>query len=147
MTYYKAYLEITRLITEYEVLVNSTTCVDAVTDECNEQDAQWSLKLDKRTQRLSELTQRASSVKGHITVQSKAEKHLTAHIQSLTVACADLDETVSSLNKVRDAIRIVDVCAGLGRSVSTSPMSGVIQAAPSLYASGAQVAVVGLENL
>ena len=30
-TYYRADLEFTRLITEYKVLVNATTCVDAVT--------------------------------------------------------------------------------------------------------------------
>merc|ERR1719215_2582524 len=31
------------------------------------------------------------------------------------MTCADLDETISDLDKVRDAIQVFDVCAGLGR--------------------------------
>jgi hypothetical protein len=39
VTHVKADLEATRLITEYEVLANMTMSVDAVTGECNDQDA------------------------------------------------------------------------------------------------------------
>ena len=41
---------------------------------------------------LTEFTQKASNVKGHVTVQSKADNHLTAHVEPYTVTFADLDE-------------------------------------------------------
>jgi hypothetical protein len=78
--------------------------------------------MEKATQKLEELTQKLSAVKGHITVMSKTEKHLALHIQELSVTCADLDATVSDLDKVRDAIHIFDVCAGLGRPSFHIPM-------------------------
>jgi hypothetical protein len=115
MTYYKAYIEATRLITEFEVLMNSTACEDEVSDECKEADTAWNLKSEKSQQKLTESLQKLNTVKGHISMMSKAEARLTAHIKTLTETCVALDETVSDLDKVRDAIHIFDQCAGIGR--------------------------------
>jgi len=115
ITYYKAYRQVTRLITEYEVLINSTTCTDQVVEECTEKEADWSLQMETLRQKLEEESTKMVQKKGHITVESKQEKALRVHIQNLASACADMDETISDLDKVRDAIQVFGVCAGLGR--------------------------------
>jgi len=123
-TYYKAYRKLTRLISEYEILVNSTECEDAVDENCDEQDREYSTKTKKETEHLGELTEQFSHVKGHITVTSNQEKALTAHIQVLSTACKELDETVSDLDKVRDAIQVFGVCVGVGRPTFHVPIFG-----------------------
>jgi len=115
ITYYKAYRQVTRLISEYELLVNSTTCIDEIEEECTDKEGEWTMELEKYRQKLEEYSAKQFHTKGHIEVMSKQEKALTVHIQMLSETCADMDDTISDLDKVRDAIQIFATCAGLGR--------------------------------
>ena len=65
--------------------------------------------------RFEEYSHKLFHTKGHISVMIEHKTALTIHIQELSVTCSEMDETISDLDKVRDAIHIFDVCAGLGR--------------------------------
>jgi len=123
-TYYKAYRQVVRLISKYEVLMNGTSCSDRVEEGCQEQDKTFSGTMHRETEKLEELTEKMTHTKGHITVTSNQEQSLTLHIKSLSEACADLVATVSDLDKVRDAIQIFGVCAGLARPNFHIPIYG-----------------------
>merc|ERR1719478_711039 len=56
ITYVKAYVELTRLVVEYEKLVNSTACMDEVKEECEEKELPYYTKLNKLTITLTEMT-------------------------------------------------------------------------------------------
>merc|ERR1719199_2103256 len=71
------------------------------------------MKLEKDRAIIEEKTTQMFQTKGHIEVMSKQEKSLRLHIQTLTETCADMDETISDLDKVRDAIMIFGNCADL----------------------------------
>lgn len=115
ITYVKAYVELTRLVSEYEKLVNSTECKDTVYDECEEVGKELYIKLDKMTEEITLYRTEIVNMKGKIKLESKAEASLRAHIQQLTIKCKDMEATQSSLDKVRDVIHVLGACPGLGR--------------------------------
>merc|ERR1712113_999960 len=51
----------------------------------------------------------------------RAEAKLRIHIQQLSLRCNSMSATVSSLDKVRDAIHILGLCPGIGRISFVTP--------------------------
>jgi hypothetical protein len=64
--------------------------------------------IDKKVRTLQGLRPRLQSA-------TEAEAELRKHIVTLTAECAELPETVSDLNKVRDAIEALHKCPDLSR--------------------------------
>jgi hypothetical protein len=113
-TYIKAYVEITRLVAEYEALINGHNCQDWVYHE--EEYREKALK-EKQTVLITTVTtfeQKLVAYKVRIREAYQAEWKLRVHIEELTMRCKSMDATVSSLDKVRDAIHIIGACPGLG---------------------------------
>merc|ERR1712190_41178 len=59
--------------------------------------------------------------KFRIATAYKAEARLRIHVQGLSQKCMMMGATVSSLDKVRDAIHILGLCPGLGRISFITP--------------------------
>merc|ERR1719183_1365688 len=57
------------------------------------------------------LTLYRERIQGAITL----EINLRTHIAALVQRCGEMEATVSSLDKVRDAIQVMGACPGLGR--------------------------------
>jgi hypothetical protein len=115
ITYVKAYVELTRLVSEYELLVNSTNCKDTVVVECEGVGREMYKRLDKMTLDMTKITEEIVSMKGRIKLESKAELQLRSRISILTTRCKEMEATESSLDKVRDVIHVLGACPGLGR--------------------------------
>lgn len=115
ITYVKAYVELTRLVSEYELLVNNTNCKDTVLTECEGVGREMYKRLDKMTLDMTKITEEIVAMKGRIKLESKAELQLRARISLLTTRCKEMEATESSLDKVRDVIHVLGACPGLGR--------------------------------
>jgi hypothetical protein len=119
--YIRAYIEITRLLAEYEVLIHTTTCDDYVYETEGTEEKLLEGKIVKMTTTVSTYTHKLEAYKQRITSALKVQVHLKQEIKLLTIKCGEMDKTVSSLDKVRDAIQVMGVCPGLGRFVFSIP--------------------------
>jgi len=121
VTYIKAYVEITRLIAEYEVLVTSHACEDWVEQTEGSLEKEYKNKIEKYTVTVTSQAQKLETYKSRIHHAYSVEANLRAHIVALTARCNTMGATVSSLDKVRDAISVIGLCPGLGKLVFTLP--------------------------
>merc|ERR1712048_424708 len=64
---------------------------------------------------ISSLNLKMESYRAMIEESYRAEATLRMHIIQLTRRCHEMDATISSLDKVRDAIHVLGVCPGMGR--------------------------------
>merc|ERR1719436_1260365 len=64
---------------------------------------------------LTDSRQEVTEMKGQIKTESKAEATLRNRIQILKTRCQEMEETVSSLDHVREAIQVLDACPGISR--------------------------------
>jgi len=115
-TYVKAYVELTRLVSHYENLVNSTTCEDAARETYKNRPEILKQKEDELRTLTSTLTEKIRSMKTRLEEVKNAEGLLRSQITVLTEKCQAMDDTVSSLDKVRDAIHVLEVCPGMSRA-------------------------------
>jgi len=114
-TYVKAYVELSRLKAEYEMLSKSTACFDAVNEEYNDRAPPLQEAAEKLSKLSQEATQKLKELKPRLERAIEADKLLRKQVKDLTKECADLPETISDLDKVRDAIRALSLCLGLYR--------------------------------
>jgi len=121
VTYIKAYVEITRLIAEYEVLVTSHACEDWVEQTEGSLEKEYKNKIEKYTVTVTSQAQKLETYKSRIHHAYSVEANLRAHIVALTARCNTMGATVSSLDKVRDAIAVIGLCPGIGKLTFTLP--------------------------
>jgi len=114
-TYVKAYVELSRLKAEYEALSKSTACFDAVNEEYNNQAPPLQEKAEKLAQLSKEAAEELKELKPRLNSAIEADKKLRKQVNDLNEECEDLPETISDLDKVRDAIRALSLCPGLYR--------------------------------
>jgi hypothetical protein len=114
VVYVRAYVEITRLLAEYENLIHSKACDQYVNEVEGQQEKILEGKVVKMTKTVVSYTHKLEAYKVRIEQSIRVEVQLRAHIQVLASRCRDMSATVSSLDKVRDAIHIMGVCPGLG---------------------------------
>eukprot|EP00746_Dinoflagellata_sp_MGD_P160923 gnl/MRDRNA2_/MRDRNA2_87881_c0_seq1.p1 gnl/MRDRNA2_/MRDRNA2_87881_c0~~gnl/MRDRNA2_/MRDRNA2_87881_c0_seq1.p1 ORF type:complete len:764 (+),score=253.97 gnl/MRDRNA2_/MRDRNA2_87881_c0_seq1:95-2386(+) len=114
-TYVKAYVELSRLKAEYEMLSKSTACFDAVNEEYNDKAPPLQDAAEKLSKLSKEATEKLKELKPRLEKAVAADKLLRKQVKDLTNECAELPETISDLDKVRDAIRALSLCPGLYR--------------------------------
>jgi hypothetical protein len=122
LTYVKAYVELSRLVSNYEEDANSTACMHGVEEECTIRRAPWEEKTEVLTKTISEEMLKLTSLRTRLTTSTRAESMLRKHVIELQESCADMDETMSSLDKVREAIRVMGLCPGLSRVTFAVPV-------------------------
>jgi len=121
VTYIKAYVEITRLIAEYEVLITSHTCEDWVETTEGQVEKEYKNKIEKYTVTVTSQAKKLETFKARISKAYSVESSLRLHIQQLNTRCSSMGATVSSLDKVRDAIAVIGMCPGLGKITFSLP--------------------------
>jgi hypothetical protein len=114
-TYVKAYVALSRLKAEYEVLVKSTACEDPISVEYQDRSGPLQKKSDKLSTQSMEAAEDLKELKPHLNKAEEAETKLRKQVETLTDQCGQLGPTLSDLDKVRDAIEGLSLCPGLGR--------------------------------
>merc|ERR1740138_876215 len=84
VVYVRAYVEITRLLAQYETLIHSNTCDDYVWETEGGQEKILEGKLVKMTTVVSTYTHKLEAYKARIEQAVKLEVHLRAHISHLS---------------------------------------------------------------
>lgn len=115
-TYVKAYVELSRLKAEYEALSKSTACFDAVNEEYNDRAPPLQEAAEKLAKLSKEAAEELKQLKPRLESAIEADKKLRKQVADLEEECKDLPETISDLDKVRDAIRALSLCPGLYRA-------------------------------
>lgn len=119
--YIKAYVELSRLKTEYDELANSSACFDAVNAEYKDKKEPLQEAADTLSDKIAALEKKLESLRPQLESATEAEKMLRKQVKTLTNECEDLEPTISDLDKVRDAIRALSECPGLSRSKFALP--------------------------
>eukprot|EP00746_Dinoflagellata_sp_MGD_P163421 gnl/MRDRNA2_/MRDRNA2_91450_c0_seq1.p1 gnl/MRDRNA2_/MRDRNA2_91450_c0~~gnl/MRDRNA2_/MRDRNA2_91450_c0_seq1.p1 ORF type:complete len:718 (+),score=186.68 gnl/MRDRNA2_/MRDRNA2_91450_c0_seq1:122-2275(+) len=119
--YIKAYVELSRLKTEYDELANSTACFDAVNSEYKDKKVPLQEAADTLSDKIAALEKKLESLRPQLESATNAEALLRKQVKTLTNECEDLEPTISDLDKVRDAIRALSECPGLTRSKFALP--------------------------
>lgn len=114
-TYVKAYVELARLVAEYEDLANSTSCSDSVMTEYRTRRAPLSQKAAELTEEMTEKIDALQDLRPRLADASTAEAKLREQIDKLGDECDALPATSSDLDKVRLAIKALEKCPGLGK--------------------------------
>jgi hypothetical protein len=112
--YVKAYVELTRLLAQYEYELQSHTCEDFVYESEGKQEKAFEEREVKLTTTIHSYEHKLEAYQMRVKEAYHAEAKLRIHIKTLTARCKEMDATVSSLGKVRDAIHVLGVCPGLG---------------------------------
>jgi hypothetical protein len=112
--YVKAYVELTRLLAQYEYELHGHTCEDFIYETEGKQEKMYEERQVKLTTTVHTYEHKLQAYQMRVKEAYHAEAVLRAHIKMLITRCKEMDATVSSLDKVRDAIHVLGVCPGLG---------------------------------
>jgi hypothetical protein len=112
--YIKAYIEITRLVAEYEKLIHAHSCEDWVYENKGKKEKVLKQKQEVLVTTIHSWEERLRALKVRLQEASNIQIRLRNQIQDLTMRCKSMDATMSSLDHVRDAIHAMGVCPGLG---------------------------------
>merc|ERR1719375_927339 len=112
-TYVKTYVELSRLVAQYEELIRSTACEDAVQQEYLEKRTPVQAAITDLVARITALTERLHELRPRLQDAIAAEERLSAQVATLSTQCALLPATTSDLHQVRDAIQAMQHCPGL----------------------------------
>merc|ERR1719327_347201 len=113
--YVKTYVELSRLKDEYNELANSTACFDNVKSLYKSKKVPIQEKIDELIKDTTEKIKELEGLRPRLESATEAERKLRKHIETLTEECTQLPETISNLDKVRDAIEALSKCPGLSR--------------------------------
>lgn len=114
-TFVKAYIELSRLKAEYEAIVKSTACEDSVISAYEDRAPPLQEAAEKLAKLSSEMAAQLKELKPRLEEAIEADKKLRKQVAQLNQECQDLPETISDLEKVREAIRALSLCPGLYR--------------------------------
>jgi hypothetical protein len=114
-TYVKAYVELARLTAEYSELVKSTACEDNVNSVYEERAPSLQESAEKLSKLSSDTADELKELRPRLESAVEADAKLRKQVEELTEECENLPETVSDLDKVRDAIGALSLCPGLER--------------------------------
>lgn len=121
-TYVKAYVELARLIKEYEDLTSPDEDGDVEVELENEKEEPLQDKADKLAADQGEKLRQLEDLRPRLEDMILAERKLREHIKKLSEECQQLPDTESGLQRVREAIRALEACPGLGRAQFHIPL-------------------------
>jgi TolA-binding protein len=113
--YREAYSRIAQEISEFEAAVDSTVCEDTAQQNYQQRVDPLQKTQQELSDRLTTQTNQLASYRSRIQEAAKTEEDLRARILQLSEREETMEETVESLDRVRDAIHILDLCPGIGR--------------------------------
>jgi len=113
--YVETYVELSRLVAEYEDLANSTACHDIVMNKFKTKRAPISQAADELTEKVTDTVQKLQEQRPILDGAKDAQDKLQKHVDRLGEKCAELPMTTSDLHKVRKAIDALSLCPGLSR--------------------------------
>lgn len=119
--YATAYVELTRLVSQYEELSASTACEGAAEAAWRERHTALQLRADQLSASLSLHVTSIASLRPNLDGAITAEERLRSNVVLITEECQALPNTTSDLGRVRDAIEALSRCPGLGRPRFTIP--------------------------
>jgi len=108
--YVETYEKITRQISEFEELVHETACEDATTQTANQRMKPLQDKVSQLSVSLTGLNENLASYRPRMELSNDAEGQLRTQITELIAKCETMDDTVETLDKVRDAIHVLKLC-------------------------------------
>lgn len=111
--YVKAYVELSRLLQQYEDMMNSTACFDAVESKYLSQKNPLQEQADDAASVISELNEVVKALRPQLDDSKKAEEKIRSQVEHLMWSCGAIAPTASDLDKVRDAIYAMSDCPGL----------------------------------
>jgi len=114
-TYVKTYVELSRLKAEYSELANSTACFDNVKAQYDVKKAPIQEDIDALIKSIDKKVKSLQGLRPRLQDALSSESALREQITKLSEECAALPETISDLDKVRDAIHALSECPGLSR--------------------------------
>lgn len=121
--YATAYVQLTRLISQYEELSASTACEGAAEAAWRDRHTTLQFRSDQLSASLSLRVTTISSLRPNLEGAITAEERLRSNVALITEECQALPNTTSDLGRVRDAIEALSRCPGLGRPRLTIPRS------------------------
>lgn len=113
--YAKAYVELARLIDEYEQLCSSTEEEEALQKKYDDEKKPLQDANTDLSDRIADNSKDLKDLKPQLDDGMKAEAKLRAHIADLSNRCNRLNASESSLDDVRKAIHALEACPGLAR--------------------------------
>lgn len=121
--YATAYVQVTRLISQYEELSASTACEGAAEAAWRDRHTALQLRADQLSASLSLRVTSMASLRPNLEGAITAEERLRSNVALIAEECQALPNTTSDLGRVRDAIEALSRCPGLGRPHFAIPRS------------------------
>jgi hypothetical protein len=112
-TYERAYVQLTRLVAEYEQLVHSHTCQETVVQRDHERKTTLSMRSEKLTTSVTTTSEQMRAFRWQVENARSTEVKLRGQVSQLMQRCQAMDATVVSLDRVRDVIHVMNLCPGL----------------------------------
>jgi predicted nuclease with TOPRIM domain len=119
--YEESYKKIAEEISEFEAEVASTTCEDTANQNHQQRITPPQTQQAQLSQTLTDQTGQLQSYRTQLQDAADTEADLRGRIADIASRCETIDEVTESLDRVRDAIHILDLCPGLGRLDFTLP--------------------------
>merc|ERR1719261_1979230 len=113
--YVKTYVDLARLIQSYEEKTTEgyEAAKEAIEDQCRDQREPLQNEASKLASQASEKIKQLEELRPKLEDASDAYHKLAEQVKKLTQQCEALPETVTDLDKVRNAIRALSLCPGL----------------------------------
>lgn len=112
--YIKTYMEITRLVAEYEKLIHGHNCEDWVYEKEGQAEKALKQKQEQLVTTVHSWEERLHALKMRFQEARTVEVTMREHLTELVTRCQHMGATMSSLDEVRAAIAAMGVCPGLG---------------------------------
>jgi hypothetical protein len=116
--YVKTYVDLARLIQSYEEKTTDgyEAAKEAIEDQCRDRREPLQEEASELSSKVSEKVQQLEELRPKLEDAIDAYHKLAEEVKRLTTECEALPETVSDLDKVRDAIKALSLCPGLNKA-------------------------------
>merc|ERR1719335_1566469 len=116
--YIKTYVDLARLIQSYEEKTTDgyNAAKEAIEDQCRDQREPLQTDAAKLASEASEKIKQLEELRPKLEDANDAYRKLAEQVKKLTGRCEALPETVTDLDKVRDAIKALSLCPGLNKA-------------------------------
>merc|ERR1719321_2530122 len=113
--YVKTYVDLARLIQSYEEKTTEgyEAAKEAIEDQCRDRREPLQQDASKLASEASEKIKQLEELRPKLEDASDAYRKLAEQVKKLTSQCEALPETITDLDKVRDAIKALSLCPGL----------------------------------